>query len=124
MFAMATFVDTSSEEEQITTLVLYVSNLKKKKDPEGESSTQFSAECTRLLQESRTKEVILNLIGETDTIFSDTNEKGMINLYPLSPHYLYPVSSIFTPNSSPVISQLEHHLSLTLLLTVIQSTRL
>jgi hypothetical protein len=77
VFAMATFVDTSSEEEQITTLVLYVSNLKKKKDPEGESSTQFSNECTRLVQEGRTKDVILKLVSETDTIFSDTNEKGM-----------------------------------------------
>lgn len=73
---MATFVDTSSEEEQITTLVLYVSNLKKKKDPEGESATQFSNECTRLVQESRNKDVILKLISETDTIFSDTNDKG------------------------------------------------
>lgn len=73
---MATFVETNTEEEQIQTLVQYVANLKKKKDPEGDSSSQFNNECTRLLQESRTREVILMFIGETDVIFSDQNDKG------------------------------------------------
>lgn len=73
---MATFVDTSTEEEQILTLVQYVTNLKKKADPEGESAGQFKEEATRLVQESRTKDVILKLIGETDAIFQqDHNDK-------------------------------------------------
>jgi translation initiation factor 3 subunit M len=72
---MATFVETLTEEEEVLTLVQYVSNLKKKKDPEGDSATQYSNECTRLVQESRTRDVILKLISDTDAIFSDQNDK-------------------------------------------------
>lgn len=85
---MATFVDTSTEEEQILTLVQYVTNLKKKADPEGESAGQFKEEATRLVQESRTKDVILKLIGETDTIFQqDQNDKGL-SFFSFSPKRL------------------------------------
>jgi translation initiation factor 3 subunit M len=70
---MATFVDITSEEEQILTLVQYVSNLKKKRDPENEQ--QFTNECTRLLQENRPREVILKLISEHESIFQDSNDK-------------------------------------------------
>jgi hypothetical protein len=74
---MATFVETNTEEEQVLTLVQYVATLKKKKDPEGDASAQFSNECTRLIQESRTRDVILKLISDTDANFSDQNDKGI-----------------------------------------------
>jgi len=74
---MATFVDISTEEEQLLTVVQHVTNLKKKKEADGDASgsTQFNNECTRLVQESRTREVILKLINEHEAIFSDQNDK-------------------------------------------------
>jgi len=54
--------------------------LKRKKDPEGVPAAEstgalFNNECTRLIQESRTRDVVLKLISETEAIFSDQNDK-------------------------------------------------
>lgn len=74
---MATFVDTSTDEEQILTLVQYMTGLKKKAEQEGESASLFSNETTRLVQESRIEDAILKIISEVDAVFQqDQNDKG------------------------------------------------
>ncbi len=85
---MATFVDTSTEDDQILTLVTYCTNLKKKKEPEGDAATQFSNECTRLVQETRTRDVVLKLISEIDSIFTDQSDKGIFH-FKISFYYYY-----------------------------------
>jgi translation initiation factor 3 subunit M len=71
---MATFVDISTEEEQIEALVQYVGGLKKKKNPEQQSNLE--AECESLLKEGKPVDVIISkLLSERDAIFFDTNDK-------------------------------------------------
>jgi len=73
---MATFVDISTEEEQIEALVQYVGGLKKKKNPEQQSNLE--AECESLLKEGKPVDVIISkLLSERDAIFFDTNDKGL-----------------------------------------------
>eukprot|EP01113_Clastostelium_recurvatum_P023320 TRINITY_DN2786_c0_g1_i1.p1 TRINITY_DN2786_c0_g1~~TRINITY_DN2786_c0_g1_i1.p1 ORF type:complete len:423 (-),score=106.42 TRINITY_DN2786_c0_g1_i1:67-1314(-) len=77
---MATFVDTSSEEEQLTQLALYVTNLRHKRNPaSAEQEDQFQ----KFIQENRPLEVLSRLINEHETIFSDPNERdveGCVNV--------------------------------------------
>lgn len=72
---MATFVDISSEEEQIETLIQYVTGLKKKKNPEDDQEATLAG-FQQLLQGEKPVDVIISkLLSEREVIFFDTNDK-------------------------------------------------
>eukprot|EP01112_Ceratiomyxa_fruticulosa_P024217 TRINITY_DN973_c0_g1_i1.p1 TRINITY_DN973_c0_g1~~TRINITY_DN973_c0_g1_i1.p1 ORF type:complete len:404 (+),score=97.63 TRINITY_DN973_c0_g1_i1:113-1324(+) len=72
---MATFVDISTEEEQLTQLANYVSGLRQKRNPSEEGD--FQLEVSRLIEDGRSREAISRLINEHDTIFSDATDRDI-----------------------------------------------